>query len=166
MGVSFAASTPQVPDIELGMYDALLQSVEPIYMKGGQYGEGFVTEDENGNKVNRFRWTFALLDDDGNTIYDEGDPIEVDTITGLQFFAKAQNPSKQVKIMKALMTPAEFESWAEGEAAPGLTDLLQRKVQVEVGENDKGYPTCANVLAPRQRRARKATASPAESDAE
>lgn len=162
MGVSFAASTPSIPDIELGMYDAVLSRVEAIYLSGGQYGEGFVTTDENGNKVNRFRWTFGLLDDDGAALYDEGDPIEVDCVTGLQFFAKAKNPSKQVRIMKALMTPAEFEAWSEGEEAPSLEDLLQRKVQVEVGENDKGYPTAANVLAPRQRRARARKAAEAE----
>lgn len=158
MGISFAASTPSVPSVELGFYDATLVRVDAIYLSGGQYGEGFVTEDENGNKVNRFRWTFALLSDDGAVIYDEGDPVEVDCVSGLQFFAKAKSPSKQVRIMKALLTPDEFTAWADGEDAPGLNDLVGRKVQVEVGINDKGYPTASNVLAPRQRRSRKSEA--------
>lgn len=159
------ASTPEIPDIELGLYDGTLVGVDAIYMEGGQYGEGFVTEDENGNKVNRFRWTFGLKDEDGNVLYDEGDAIEVDTLTGLQFFAKAKNPSKQVRIMKALLTPAEFAAWAEGESAPGLKELIGRPAQIDVTENGKGYPTVGNVLAPRQRRARRAAAV-ATADAE
>lgn len=161
----FGVSTPSVPDVDLGMYDAKLVGVSTTYLTGGQYGEGFVTEDENGNKVNRFRWAFALYDEEGEAIYDEGDAVEVDVVTGLQFFPKAKNPSKQVRIMKALMTPDEFESWAEGESAPGIKDLLQRPCQVEVGQNDKGYPTASNVLAPRKRRARRAAAT-SEGDAE
>lgn len=157
----FAASTPQVPDIELGMYDGKLVKVETTYLTGGQFGEGFVTQDENGNKVNRFRWVFGLMDEEGNALYEldedgepvSGDPIEVDTVTGLQFFAKAKNPSKQTRIMQALLTKDEREAWEEGEAAPTLAELLDRKVQVQVGENGKGYPTASNVLPPRARRA-------------
>lgn len=166
MGINdlFTASTPAIPNVDLGMYDATLLRVETTYLAGGMYGEGYTTTDENGQKVNRFRWVFGLLDDDGNAIYDEGDAVEVDCISGLQFFAKAKNPSKQVRIMKALMTPSEFEAWSEGESAPTLTELLGRKVQVEVGQNDKGYPTASNVLAPRQRRAARRTAAVASTD--
>lgn len=162
----FDASTPNIPNVDLGMYDAALLRVETTWLDGGQYGEGFVTEDEKGNKVNRFRWVFSLKDEAGAVIYDEGDPVDLDTITGLQFFAKAKNPSKQVRIMKALLTPAEFAAWSEGEPAPGLEELLGRPCQVEVDENAKGYPTIANVLAPRARRAagRRAPAS-SEADA-
>lgn len=172
----FGASTPQVPDIDLGMYDALLVGVSTTYLEGGQYGEGFTVKDENDNTVNRFRWLWSLVDDEGAAIYElddegepvSGDPIEVDCITGLQFFAKAKNPSKQTRIMKALMTPAEFTAWADGEQAPTMADLLQRKVQVEIGENAKGYPTVVNVIAPKARRAKRGTrpAATDEADAE
>lgn len=169
------ASTPTVPDIELGMYDATLVGVEATYLEGGQYGEGFTTTDENGNKVNRFRWAFGLKGEDGEALYEldeegeptTGDPIEVDCVTGLQFFAKAKNPSKQTRIMKALLTKDEFEAWAEGESAPGLKTLIGRPCQVQVDENSKGYPTAANVLPPRARRARRAGgARPVEAETE
>lgn len=156
-----AVSTPEIPDVELGLADAVLVDVQATYLTGGTYGEGFVTKDEKGNNVNRFRWMFNLKDDEGNLLYDvdedgepkSGDPIEVDTITGLQFFAKAKNPSKQVRIMKALMTVSEFEAWSEGEQAPTLKELIGRPCQVDIVENAKGYPTVGNVIAPRKRRA-------------
>lgn len=149
----FAPSTPHIPDIELGFNDAKLTGVTPTYIPGGLYGEGFTTKDALGNDVNRFRWVFTLVDADGATLYDEGDPITVDCITGLQFFAKAKNLSKQVRIMKALLTPEEFAGWQDGRGVPGLADLVGRPVQVEVGMNDRGYPTVASVIAPRKRRA-------------
>lgn len=153
------ASTPSIPDIEFALYDGVLVDVTAIFMDGGQYGIGFVTKDESGKDVNRFRWTFRLKDEDGEDIYDEGEPVEVDCVTGLQFFAKAKNASKQVRIMKALMTKAEFDAWSEGESAPTLKELVGRPAQVDVTENGKGYPTIGNVLAPRQRRARRATST-------
>ena len=159
MGISFAASTPQVPDIDTGMYDAILIRVDTTFMEGGQFGEGFVTTDpDTGQKVNRFRWVYTLLDEEGATLYDDdGDPLEVDQLTGLQFFAKAKNLSKQTRAMKALLTPAEFEAWADGGEAP---EVVGRKVQVEIGTNPKGYPTISNVLAPRKaRRAARAVTS-------
>lgn len=156
----FMASQPHIPDIDLGLNDAKLVSVGTIYLAGGQYGEGFVTENEKGEKVNRFRWVFALTDANGATLYDEGDPVEVDCVTGLQFFAKAKSPSKQVRIMRALLTPTELPYWESGEGAPPLTSLLGRPVQVEVGLNDKGYPTAVQVLAPRKaQRTRSETAT-------
>ena len=96
-----------------------------------------------------------LLDDEGEPLYDDesGDRIVVDMLTGLQFFAKAKNPSKQTRTMKALLTPAEFEAWAEGEDAPSIKELIGRKVQVDIGLNGKGYPTASNVLPPRKARA-------------
>lgn len=148
----FAASQPAIPAIDLGMNDAVLDRVETLYLTGGQFGEGFVTTDEAGNKVNRFRWVWALTDDTGATLYDEetGKPLEVDNLTGLQFYAKAKNLSKQVRNMKALMTPAEFAAWSEGLPAPTLKDLIGRPVQVEVGLNDNMYPTASNVMGPRK----------------
>jgi len=159
------ASTPAIPNIELGLADARLLSVDTKMVTGGEYGDGFIyTYDDEaeaaadnhkvGDKVNRFQWNFLVLDDEGEPLYDEdsGDQIVVDQLTGLQFFAKAKNPSKQTRIMKALLTPAEFEAWSEGEDAPSIKDLIGRKVQVDIGLNGKGYPTVSNVLAARKAR--------------
>jgi hypothetical protein len=158
----FMASQPHIPNIDLGLNDAKLVGVSTIYLAGGQFGEGFVTENEKGEKVNRFRWVFALTDENGATLYDEGDPVEVDCVTGLQFFAKAKSPSKQVRIMRALLTATEAPMWEAGEGAPPLTSLLGRPVQVEVGLNDKGYPTAVSVLAPTRSQRARAEARSAE----
>src|SRR6186997_792884 len=105
----FAASTPEIPNVELGMSDAKLTGVSTTYLEGGQYGEGFTIMDpDTGRKVNRFRWDFTLIGDDGEALYEldengepvSGDPITLDCVTGLQFFAKAKNPSKQTRIMQ------------------------------------------------------------------
>jgi len=167
----FAASTPKVPDIEFAMYDATLVGVETTYLDGGQYGLGFVTKDESGKDVNRFKWLFELKDDDGDPLYEldeegepvSGDPVVVDTVTGLQFFAKAKNPSKQTRIMQALLTKAEREAWEEGEGAPTLAELIGRPCQVQVTENAKGYPTAGSVLPPRVKRAKGRAAAAAVS---
>jgi hypothetical protein len=134
----FAASTPTIPNVELGMADAKLTGVSTTYLDGGQYGEGYtindpVTGHEEGDPVS-------------------GDPITLDCVTGLQFFAKAKNPSKQTRIMQALLSKAEREAWEEGEGAPTMAELLGRPCQVLIGENAKGYPTVSNVLPPRARR--------------
>lgn len=148
----FMASQPSVPNVELGFNDAKLSRVETIYLAGGQFGEGFTIVNDNGEKVNRFRWVFLLTDDAGATLYDDGDPIEVDCVSGLQFYAKAKNPSKQVRIMRALLRPEEVPFWENGDGAPPLTELLNRPVQVEVALNDKGYLTVASVIGPRKRK--------------
>ncbi len=154
----FAPSTPHIPDVDMGLNDAVLTNVETVYVTGGQFGEGFTTTDDAGNTVNRFRWVFTLTDEAGATLYDEGDPIVVDCLSGLQFFAKAKNLSKQVRIMKALLSAEEFAGWQDGKGVPSLKDLLGRPVQVEVGMNDRGYPTAVSVIAPRKRRASTAVA--------
>jgi len=168
----FAVSTPDVPKVDLGMYDAELAAVTTTYLSGGQFGEGLVINDEFGNKANRFRWEFLLLDETGEPVYETdedgnvipGDPITVDCVTGLQFYPLAKNPSKQSRIMLALLTPDEAAVWKDGGKCVPLTALLGRKVQVQVDENSKGWPTAANVLPPRARRA-KARSTAAESDA-
>lgn len=163
-GNLFMATQPRIPDIELGMNDAKLSRVETIFLTGGQFGEGFVLTLDDGSQVNRFRWTFVLTDDDGNALYDEGDPIEVDCVTGLQFFAKAKSPSKQVRIMRALLTPVELPTWEAGDGAPPLESLIGRPVQVEIGLNDKGYPTVTSVIAPRNKRKAKPAVAEVEEE--
>lgn len=157
----FAASQPKIPKIDLGLNDAILSRVETKWVTGGQYGDGFVTQDESGNDINRFKWVYALTADDGSVLYDEesGFPLEVDQLTGLQFFAKAKNPSKQVRAMKALMTADEFDAWSEGKPAPSLNELLGRPVQVDVGLNDNMYPTASSVLGPRKGQRARAVAT-------
>lgn len=166
MPISMNASTPTVPDVDDGIYDARLLSIVTKYVTGGNYGEGFVTEDDEGNKVNKFEWNFGLYDEDGEPIFDEetDEAIEVDMLTGLQFFATAKNLSKQVRAMKALMSGDEFAAWVDGEAAPTQAELIGRPCQVEVGTNEKGYPRVNNVLPPRKVRARRSRAA-AEAEA-
>jgi hypothetical protein len=172
------ASTPAIPNVELGLADARLLSVDTKMVTGGDFGDGFIYtyEDEAeaaadghkvGDRVNRFQWNYLVLDDEGEPLYDEesGDQIIVDQLTGLQFFAKAKNLSKQTRAMKALLTPAEFEAWAEGEDAPSIKELVGRKVQVDIGLNGKGYPTVSNVLAARKARSGSRRISSADDEA-
>lgn len=166
MPISMNASTPSVPDVEDGIYDAVLLSIGTKYVTGGKFGDGFTTDDDEGNKVNRFTWNFGLRDDNGDPLFDEesDEAIEVDMLTGLQFFAKAKNQSKQVRAMKALMTGREFESWVNGDEAPTQAELIGRPCQVEIGTNENGYPRVNNVLPARKARASRRAAATDEAD--
>lgn len=137
----------EAPDIEEAMYDGILIRVEAKKVKGGQY-----TKDQvNGDP--KLEWVFNPLDDEGNIIYDKGEPIEVSKLTGVGFNTKSKTVPQEVRVLKALLTKAEFAAFEEGEGTPddavdAPAGLLGRKGQLEVFVKENGWPGVGNVVAP------------------
>ncbi|MSP56409.1 MAG: hypothetical protein EXR69_12520 [Myxococcales bacterium] len=154
MGQTFAASTKSAdaPDIEAGLYDGRLDSIEVKYIEGGQYGDG-----------DRFVWTFTLLDDDGSVLYGAGDSIEVDALTSMSLNTKSKTTPKAVRFFKALATEAEFAAFENGDPIDSDA-LVGRTAQVDVYLRDSGWPSIANVLPKRKARKARPTAATTEDD--
>ena len=151
MGRSFTPSSKaaDAPDIEAGMYDMRFDGTSIKRIKGGQYTKDPVNGDE------KLEWAFTLLDEDGAVLYEDGDPIEVTKLTGIGFNVASKTVPHEIKVLKALLTPAEFAAFEQGEGT-NEDDLVGRTVQGEIYINDKGWPGVGNVIA--ARKSRKATA--------
>lgn len=144
------------PKVETGMADLRFDGVTPKTIKGGQF-------QKNPNGDPKLEWEFTVLDDEGAEIYDEGEPVVVNTLTGVGFNVVSKTVPQEVRILKALMTPAEYESFISGEGFKA-EDLFGRVVQGEIYIKDSGYPGVTNIIAARKRRAAKAPAGRVESE--
>lgn len=144
MGLKFAGSetsgTP--PTFETGMFDARFEGVEAKVIEKSQFDP------------NVFIWQFTLLDDDGKVIYDEGEPLEVEKVTSQSVNVKSKTTPGAVKVLKALMTEAEFAAFERGEELDA-DELVGRTVQVQVIKKDSGWPGVEEVLPARRRRSSK-----------
>jgi hypothetical protein len=156
MGQTFHVSSKSAdaPDIEPGVYDGKFDGIATKFITGGQYGDG-----------DRWEWSFTLLDDDGDVLYDGGDPLEITGLTSTSTNDKSKTLPKALRYFKALMTTAEYAAFLAGE---GIDEdsLLGRVVQVEVAVKDNGWPSIANVLPPRAKRSSKAKPHPAAQEEE
>jgi hypothetical protein len=152
-GIVFAGTSKaaDAPDIEAGFYDARFDGIDKKFIKGGQFGDG-----------DRFEWAMTLLDDEGEVLYFEGEPVELTGLTSLSMNVVSSTVPKAVKYLKALMTPQEFAAFEAGEGIEPKA-LLGRVVQAEVAIKDNGWPTIVNILPKRQRRS---TARKSSADAE
>lgn len=154
MGETFVASSKaaDAPDIEAGFYDAKFDGVSTKFVEGGAYGDG-----------DRFVWAFTLLDDDGEVMYEEGEPIEVDGLTSKSTNVLSKTEPRAVRYLKALLTTEEFNAFKDGKGFDSEA-LVGRVVQVDIAIRDSGWPTVANVLPQRKKRAGRKSAS-SEGDA-
>lgn len=137
----------EAPDVEEAMYDGILVGVAAKRVKGGQYTK----DTQNGDP--KLEWTFRLLDGEGNVLYDGGDPVEVSKLTGVGFNTASKTVPQEVRVLKALLTKAEFSAFEEGEGTPddavqAPEGLLGRKAQLEVFVKENGWPGIGNVVAP------------------
>ena len=143
MGTTFTATSKaaEAPNVEEGMYDATFTGVESKRVKGGLYTK----DTENGDL--KLEWGFALLDDEGNELYDEGDPVVLSKLTGVGFNIASKTVPQEVRVLKALLTPAEFANF---EAGNGLDEA-----SLEVFVKENGWPGIGNVIAARKARSSK-----------
>lgn len=137
----------EAPEVEDAMYDGILIRVESKTLKAGQYLKDAVNGDP------KLEWYFNLLDDEGSIIYDKGEPVEVNKLTGVGFNIKSKTVPQEVRMLKALLTKAEFTAFEAGEGTPDDAEeapagLLGRKAQLEVFTKDSGWPAVGNVVAP------------------
>jgi hypothetical protein len=146
------------PLVESGLCDAIFEGLSTTYIEGGDYGEGKVITLPDGTRVNRYRWEFTLLGDDGQPLYEDrkdhpefGNPIVVDSLTSTSMNAVSKTKPKTLRYLSALMSEAEYSAFLD---STGLdADVLRgRKVQVEIAIKDSGWPTVVNVLPARKPR--------------
>jgi hypothetical protein len=140
MGYVFTATTASgAPDIEAGLYDARFDGVTKKFITGGQYGDG-----------DRLEWMFTLLSDDGQVLYEGGDPLQVPGLTSLNLNPQSDK-SVGVKWLRAICNPAQFAAFSAGE---GLNEdaIVGATVQVEVRIKANGWPYVALVLPARKAR--------------
>ncbi len=144
MGTTFTATSKaaEAPNVEEGMYDALFLGTESKRVKGGLYTK----DTENGDL--KLEWNFQLLDEEGNPVYDEGDTVELSKLTGTGFNIASKTVPQEVRVLKALLTKAEYAKFEAGEGVDEEA-MKGRKVQVEVFVKENGWPGIGNVIAPR-----------------
>lgn len=147
-----SSKAADAPNIEAQVYDAAFLRTEAKRVKGGQYTKDTV----NGDL--KLEWSFQLLDDDGDVLYDEGEPVEVSKLTGTGFNIASKTTPAEVLILKALLTKAEFNAFEAGEGTPddekdmSEGGLRGRIVQVEVFIKENGWPGVGSVIAARKAR--------------
>jgi len=153
MGNTFQATSKaaEAPDIEAGIYDLRFDGTTKTSLKTGQY----VKDTVNGDP--KLEWHFTVLDEDGEVIYDDGDPVEVQTLTGVRFNITSKVVPGEVKVLKAILTPAEFTSFMDGNGTEE-DKLLGRVVQGEIFVKENGWLGLTNIIPARKsRKAPKAT---------
>lgn len=148
-------SAAEAPIVEEGMFDMVLVSVADKKVKGGLYTKDPVNGDP------KLEWAFAALDDEGQYmpyITKEGPVenkvLEVSKLTGVGFNIKAKTVPQEIRVLKAILTKAEFAAFEGGEGTPddavaAPEGLLGRKVQGEVFVKENGWPGIGNIVAPR-----------------
>jgi hypothetical protein len=148
MGTTFTATSKaaEAPNVEEGMYDARFDGVSSKRVKGGLYTK----DTENGDL--KLEWAFTLLDDGGSDLYDDGDVIVLSKLTGVGFNIASKTVPQEVRVLKALATPAEFAKFEAGEGVDEES-LVGRKCQVEVFVKENGWPGIGNVIPARKARA-------------
>lgn len=140
--LDFNLKTTYESSVKPGTYDAVLTGMDLTYMEGNGLYKDVVKELPDGTRVNRWRWNFQLLDDAGEPVYEDGDPAEVDVLSGIVFNVPqpGRQASKQARLLLALMTPEEGKAWTSGGKAPSRDSIIGRKVELDVDINEKGYP--------------------------
>lgn len=138
----------EAPDIEEAMYDGILIGVTSKRVKGGLY----TRDTENGDP--KLEWEFHPLDETGEVMYDKGEPIVVSKLTGTGFNIASKTVPQEVRMLKALLTKAEYAAFEAGEGTPddeaeAPEGMLGRKAQLEVFVKENGWPGIGNVVAPR-----------------
>lgn len=163
MGTTFQATTKaaEAPELEAGMADLKFTGTSTKLVTGGQF-----QKNEKGDL--KLVWAFTVLDDAGNVLREDredsenfGKPIVLEKLTGTGFNIASKTVPAEVKVLKALMSPAEFADFENG-AKVVEKDLLDRVVQGEIFIKDNGWPGIGNVVGPRKKRSTRAAAAAEE----
>lgn len=160
-GFQASTSAGDAPVVEEAMYDLVFTGIERKTLKSGEY----LKDKVNGDP--KLEWYFLVLDAEGNplpfvnaegeVLYEDGDPREVklSKLTGVGFNIKSKTVPGEVRILKALLTTAEFKAFEGGAATPDSDvdksegGLIGRTVQGEVFTKENGWPAIGNIVAPR-----------------
>ena len=150
VGNTFQATTQSADSqyVEPGIYDLRFDGTTQTMVKGGQYTKDPVNGDP------KLEWHFTVLDEDGDVIYDKGDAVEVQALTGTRFNITSKTVPGEVKVLKAILNPAELASFMEGNGTEE-EKLLGRIVQGEIFIKESGWLGVTNIIP--ARKSRKAT---------
>lgn len=135
MGITFTATTKgaDAPEIEDGIYpadfDGAVQESHPDWAGKNKFGG-----DDDGERI---RWDF--------TLFDQGDPVPVNILSNLNFNVKSKTVPLAVRILKGLLTKAEYVAFEAG-SSPDADSLQGRRCQVQIEHNENGWPKIIAVL--------------------
>lgn len=113
---------------------------------------------DNGDRIH---WRFVLTDDDGEELYNDGDPIELDVANSTNFNTKSDK-SKNAAWLKAV-SPQAFALVDAGQPVDPAS-LEGTPVMLLLEMKDNGWPKIVNVLPAKKRAARRAAPAIAEED--
>lgn len=137
------SKSADAPELEPGMYDAVFVGTAAKTVKGGKF-------QKNPEGDPKLEWNFNIIDADGNELSYETEsgedrPLIVSKLTGVGFNIAASTVPQELRVLKALLTPAEYAAFEAGNGTDEK-ELLGRKVQVEVIIKENGWPGVGNVL--------------------
>lgn len=135
MSLSFAGTTKSAnaPEVPEGIYDAQFVAVEAKELESSKFDpEVYV-------------WSFELFDEDGDVIRHEGEVLIVDRLTSRSLNVNSKTTPGAVKVLKALMSKSEFDSFSAGGRIDAKA-LEGRRVKAVVATRESGWPTIADVL--------------------
>jgi hypothetical protein len=150
---SKAADAPDISEF-VGVRDFRFDGDEATISKGGKY-------QKNPEGDPKLLWNFTALDDDGDPLYVEGDPIEVQVMTGVGFNIASKTVPAEVKMLKVLATKEEFQAFLDGKGIKG-EKLVGRIVQGELFVKESGWPGVTNIIPARKAKAARPAPAAAE----
>jgi hypothetical protein len=147
LGITFTATqSASAPNVEDGVYDAWFLSAE-LKEHADWAGPGKFGFDDG----KRFHFDFLLADPEnaGEPLYDEGEEVRLDRVTNTNLNVGSKTIPQGVKVLKAILTTAEFAAWGAGQA-PNSDALGGRPVQLVIGHKENGWPQIEDVLPARK----------------
>lgn len=147
MGVIFTptASASAPTGVEAGIVDAWFVGVEqeshPEWAGPGKFGKNDTGE--------RFNFGFLLAGEDGEPLYEDGEQVTVEKLTGTNLNPTSKTVPAAVKVLKGLLTQVEFAQFAAGKA-PDSDDLIGRPCQLIISIKENGWPNVDDVLPARK----------------
>lgn len=148
MGIVIQAGTSstEAPDLgEGGLMAGTFVGLKATVAKGGKY-------QKNPEGDPKLLWLFTIDGEDGEPLREDRDehpnfnqPIILEKMTGTGFNINATTVPAEIKVLKALATPAEFAAFEAGEGVDEEA-LKGRKAMLEVIVKDNGWPTVGNVI--------------------
>lgn len=130
----------EAPDIENGSYLARFDG-----MTIEEHPDWAQTAEQNkfgkADSGRRIRFNFTLLDEGGDELYDDGDPVEVNALTREAFGLR----SNAYALFAPILTAAEKAAFEAGEDLDS-DDIEGRKVMVAVEQRKNGWPIVTAVM--------------------
>lgn len=128
------------PDIDNGAYaarfDGMVVEEHPDWAQTAE-----ANKFHKADSGRRIRFNFTLLDEDGDELYEDGDPVEVSALTREAFGEK----SRAYALFGPILTASERTAFEAGEDLD--SDAIEgRRVLVAIEKNKNGWPVVMSVM--------------------